>query len=85
MVERQFPMDLHRANAMMNPANLTPVRRQKHRQDAIKYSSTMANISIKDGMPPYEKFFGKTTVITISTHGKFWKNWIYEYWLYIKK
>jgi hypothetical protein len=42
-VERQFPTDLHRANSMMDATKL----RQQHRQVAIKYASTMANIIYK--------------------------------------
>jgi hypothetical protein len=36
----------------------------KLRKEAIQYASTMANISIKDGMSPHEKFFGILSPIT---------------------
>jgi hypothetical protein len=33
--------------------------------EAMQYASTMANISIRDGKSPYEKFFGTPSPITL--------------------
>jgi hypothetical protein len=51
-LERQFPTDLTRANAMFPSLKMTL------RKEAIRYAATMANISIKDNTSPHEKFFG---------------------------
>jgi hypothetical protein len=48
---------------MMDAANLTTSQRQQHRQDAVKYASIMANISIRDGKSAYERFFGKQPLL----------------------
>jgi hypothetical protein len=57
-VERQFPTDLKRANAMLETVQLNAAHKMKLRKEAIQYASTMANISIRDGKSPYEKFLG---------------------------
>jgi hypothetical protein len=36
-------------------------------KEAFQYDSTMANISIKDGRSPYEKFVGTPSLITTET------------------
>jgi hypothetical protein len=54
-VERQFPTDLKRVNAMLNTVKLDPAHKMKLRKEARQYTSTMANISINDGIAPYEK------------------------------
>jgi hypothetical protein len=66
-VERQFPTDLKWANAMLDTVKLSVAHKMKLRKEAIQYASTMANISIKDGKSPYEKFFGVTSRITPET------------------
>jgi hypothetical protein len=58
-VERQFPTDLKRANAMLDSVQLGPAHKMKLRKEAIQYASTMANISIKDGMSPHENFLAR--------------------------
>jgi hypothetical protein len=55
-VERQFPTDLKRANAMIDTVKLGPAHKIKLRKEAIQYASTMANISINDGISPHERF-----------------------------
>jgi hypothetical protein len=45
-VERQFPTDLKRAK-------LGPAHKMKLRKEAIQYASTMANISINNGISPH--------------------------------
>jgi hypothetical protein len=49
-VERQFPTDLTRANAMLDTVKLGPAHKMKLRKEALQYASTMANISINDGI-----------------------------------
>jgi hypothetical protein len=63
-VERQFPTDLKRANAMLDTVKLGPAHNMKLRKEAIQYASTMANISISDGISPHEKFVGIPSPIT---------------------
>jgi ribosomal protein S10 len=63
-VERQFPTDLKRANAMLDTVKLSVAHKMKLRKEAIQYASTMANISIKFGKSPYEKFFVVPSPIT---------------------
>jgi transposase InsO family protein len=46
-VERQFPTDLMRANAMLDTVQLNAAHRMKLQKDAIQYASTIANISIR--------------------------------------
>jgi hypothetical protein len=53
-VERQFPTDLKRANAMLDTVQLNAAHKMKLWKEAIQYASTMANISIRDGKSPYE-------------------------------
>jgi hypothetical protein len=48
-VERQFPTDLKRANAMLDTVKLSVAHKMKFRKEAIQYASTMASISIRDG------------------------------------
>jgi hypothetical protein len=55
-VERQFPTDLKRANAMLDMVQLNAAHKMKLWKEAIQYASTMANTSIKDGKSPYESF-----------------------------
>jgi hypothetical protein len=57
-VERQFPTDLKRANAMLDLVQLIPSMKMMLRKEAIRYAATMAYISIKDNTSHYEKFFG---------------------------
>jgi hypothetical protein len=57
-VERQFPTDLKRSNAMLDSVQLSPSIKMTLRKEAIRYAVTMANISIKNNTSPYEKFFG---------------------------
>jgi hypothetical protein len=45
-VERQFPTDVKRANAMLDMVTLSSGIKQKLRKKAVRYASTMANISI---------------------------------------
>jgi hypothetical protein len=52
-VERQFPTDLKRANAMLGTVKLGPAHKMKLRKEAIQYASTMANISINNGISPH--------------------------------
>jgi hypothetical protein len=66
-VERQFPTDLKRANAMLDTVKLNTAHKMKLQKEAIQYASTMANISIKDGKSPYEKIFGVPSPITPET------------------
>jgi hypothetical protein len=66
-VERQFPTDLKRTNAMLDTVQLNAAHKMKFRKEAIQYASTMANISIRDGKSPYEKFFGTPSPITPET------------------
>jgi hypothetical protein len=47
-VERQFPTDLKRANAMLDAVKLSVAHKMKLQKEAIQYASTMANTSIKD-------------------------------------
>jgi hypothetical protein len=63
-VERKFPTDLKRANAMQDTVKLGPAHKMKLRKEAIQYACTMANISINDGISPHEKFFGVPSPIT---------------------
>jgi hypothetical protein len=63
-VERQFPTDSKRANAMLDTGKLSMAHKMKLQKEAIQYASTMSNISIKDGKSPYEKFFGVPSPIT---------------------
>jgi hypothetical protein len=55
-VERQFPTDLKRANAMLDTVKLGPAHKMKLIKEAIQYTSTMANISINDGISTHEFF-----------------------------
>jgi hypothetical protein len=57
-VERRFPTDLKRANAMLDTVKLGPAHKMKLRKEAIPYASTMANISIKDDISPHDNCFG---------------------------
>jgi hypothetical protein len=57
-VERQFPTDVMRANAMLDLVQLSPSMKMMLRKEAIRYAATMANISIKENTSPHEKFFG---------------------------
>jgi hypothetical protein len=66
-VERQFPTDLKRANAMLHTVKLSVAHKMKLQKEAIQYESTMANISIKDVKSPYEKLFGVPSPITSKT------------------
>jgi hypothetical protein len=66
-LERQFPTDLKRANAMLDSVKLNMARKMKLRKKAIQYEYTMTNISIKDGKSPYEKFFGVPSPISPET------------------
>jgi hypothetical protein len=66
-VERQFPTDLKRANAMLDTVKPAVAHKMKTRKEAIRYTSTMANISIKDGKSPYQKFFGVPSPISPET------------------
>jgi hypothetical protein len=43
---------------MLDTVKLGPAHKMKLRREAIQYASTMANISINDGMSTHEKFFG---------------------------
>jgi transposase InsO family protein len=63
-VERQFPIDLKRANAMLDTVKLGPAHKMKFRKKAIQYASTMANISINYGTSPHEKCFEIPSPIT---------------------
>jgi hypothetical protein len=63
-VERQFPTDLKKANAMLDKVQLNAAHKMKLRKETIQYASTKANISIRDGKSPYEKFFGTLLPIT---------------------
>jgi hypothetical protein len=45
---------------MLDAVKLGPA----HKMKSIQYASTMANISINDGMSPHEKFFGIPSPIT---------------------
>jgi hypothetical protein len=54
-VERQFPTDLKRANAMLDTVKLSTAHKMKLCKEVIQYASTMANISIKDRKSPYER------------------------------
>jgi hypothetical protein len=63
-VERQFPTDLKRANAMLDTVQIIAAHKMKLREEEIQYASTMANISIRDVKSPYEKFFGTPSPIT---------------------
>jgi hypothetical protein len=66
-IERQFPTDLKRANAMLDTVQLNVAHTMKLQKEAIQYASTMANIYIKDSKSPYEKFFGIPSPITPET------------------
>jgi hypothetical protein len=66
-VERQFPTELKRANAMLDTEKLNVAHKMKLWKEAIQYASMMANISIKDGKSPFEKFFGVPSPITPET------------------
>jgi hypothetical protein len=52
---------------MLDTVKLSVAHKMKLQKEAIKYASTMANISIKDGKSPYEKFFGVPSPITPET------------------
>jgi hypothetical protein len=43
---------------------LGPAHKMKLRKEAIQYASTMANISINDGISPHKKSFGIPSPIT---------------------
>ena len=84
-VERQFPTDLKRANAMLDMVKLSARIKQKLRKEAIRYATTMANISIKNDKSPHERFFGTPSPIKpehcincgrigYATHGQKLKN-----------
>jgi transposase InsO family protein len=62
-VERQFPTDLKRANAMLFMIKLSAGIKQKLRKEAIRYATTMANISIKNDNSPHERHFGTPSPI----------------------
>jgi hypothetical protein len=66
-VERQFPTDLKRANAMLDTVTLNVAHKMKLWKQAIQYASTMANFLIKDGKSLYEQLFGVPSPITLET------------------
>jgi hypothetical protein len=49
---------------MLDTVKLGPAHKMKLLKEAIQYASTMANISIKVGMSPHEKYFGILSPIT---------------------
>jgi hypothetical protein len=57
-IERQFPTDLKRANAMLDSVQISPSINMTLRKEAIRYAATMANISIQDNTSHHEMFFG---------------------------
>jgi hypothetical protein len=66
-VERQFPTDMKRADAMLDTVKLSVAQTMKLWKEGIQYASTMATVSIKDSKSPYEKFFGVPSPITPET------------------
>jgi hypothetical protein len=55
-VERQFPTDLKRANSMLDMVKKIQCWNQTEIKKAIRYATTMANISIKNNKSPHERF-----------------------------
>jgi hypothetical protein len=49
---------------MLDTVKLDTAHKMKLRKEAIQYASTMANISINDGISPHEKVFGIPSPIT---------------------
>jgi hypothetical protein len=52
---------------MLYAVKLAVAQKMKLRKEAIRYASTMVNMSIKDGNSPYQKFFGAPSPITPET------------------
>jgi transposase InsO family protein len=84
-VERQFPTDLKRANAMFYMVKFSAGIKQKLRKEAIRYATTMANISIKNNKSPHERFFWNIFTNKTGTLYQFWKNWICYTWTETKE
>jgi transposase InsO family protein len=79
-VERQFPTDLKRANAMLDSVQLCPTIKMTLRKEEIRYAVTKANISIKNNTSPYEKFSGVPPALKPEHYVNFWKNWLCYSW-----
>jgi hypothetical protein len=58
---------------MLSTVKLNVAHKRTLQKEAIQYTSTMANISIKDDKSSYEKFFGVASPRTPETCG----NWIF--------
>ena len=67
LVERQFPTDLKRAQAMMESADLTNGLKNILRAEAVHTVSLLDNLTPSPGetKSKYEKFFGKKSPITL--------------------